>query len=293
MPYRLLLILPLLLSPSLSTAASNITYTARDSIKITKVLTDASDVRPSNPIVHFARKFLGCPFVEKTLERNPVEHLVVNCHAFDCTTYVETVLAMSLCLERGETTLSAFLSALRSVRYYRDHISYATRKHYFSSWILDNTRQGFVREVDLDSAMAESSALIARKTLSLNYMSAHRSQYPMMARERGSVYSIREVERQLTGLTTAYIPKSALRNTPQNNIYLKRCIHDGDIIAIVTSISGLDVSHLGIAVWHGETLHLINASQVHMKVVEEPMTLFDYMQRHSKQMGIRIIRIQK
>ena len=158
MPYRLLLILPLLLSPSLSTAASNITYTARDSIKITKVLTDACDVRPSNPIVHFARKFLGCPFVEKTLERNPVEHLVVNCHAFDCTTYVETVLAMSLCLERGETTLSAFLSALRSVRYYRDHISYATRKHYFSSWILDNTRQGFVREVDLDSAMAESSA---------------------------------------------------------------------------------------------------------------------------------------
>ena len=40
-------------------------------------------------------------------------------------------------------------------------------------------------------------------------------------------------------------------------------------------------------------LHLLNASSIHKKVVLEPMTLYDYMQEHSSQTGIRIIRLQQ
>ena len=73
---------------------------------------------------------------------------------------------------------------------------------------------------------------------------------------------------------------------------LRSAIHDGDIIAITTSKAGLDTSHIGIAVWHKDGLHMLNASQIHKKVVEEPMTLYQYMQKHPSQTGIRIVRVK-
>ena len=36
---------------------------------------------------------------------------------------------------------------------------------------------------------------------------------------------------------------------------------------------------------------MLNASQIHKKVVEEPMTLYRYMQKHPSQTGIRIVRV--
>ena len=56
---------------------------------------------------------------------------------------------------------------------------------------------------------------------------------------------------------------------------------------------GLDVSHLGLAVWGTDgQLHLLNASQIHKHVVLEPMTLFDYMKKHPTQLGVRVIRVK-
>ena len=40
-------------------------------------------------------------------------------------------------------------------------------------------------------------------------------------------------------------------------------------------------------------MHLLNASQLHKKVVEEPMTLGQYLSKHPSHTGIRIIRIGK
>ena len=74
---------------------------------------------------------------------------------------------------------------------------------------------------------------------------------------------------------------------------MRNAIQDGDIIAITTKKKGLDTSHIGFAIWHLDGLHFINASQIHKKVVEEPMTLYDYMQKHPSQKGIRIVRWKK
>ena len=68
-------------------------------------------------------------------------------------------------------------------------------------------------------------------------------------------------------------------------------IHDGDILAIVTRKKGLDTSHLGFAVWKEGRLHLLNASSIHKKVVLEPMTLRQYMQKHPSQLGVRVVRV--
>ena len=99
---------------------------------------------------------------------------------------------------------------------------------------------------------------------------------------------IAKTEQLLSGKKFSYIPKSAILNTK----LLRSAIHDGDIIAITTSKAGLDTSHIGIAVWHKDGLHMLNASQIHKKVVEEPMTLYQYMQKHPSQTGIRIVRVK-
>jgi hypothetical protein len=77
-----------------------------------------------------------------------------------------------------------------------------------------------------------------------------------------------------------------------NSILCRNIIKDGDIIAIITSKPGLDTSHIGIAVWHNDGLHLLNASQIRKNVVEESMTLHDYMKKHPLQLGIRVIRVK-
>jgi hypothetical protein len=59
---------------------------------------------------------------------------------------------------------------------------------------------------------------------------------------------------------------------------------------MITNKKGLDTSHIGIASWHKDGLHMLNASSVHKKVIEEPMTLFKYMQKHPSQIGVRVVR---
>ena len=59
----------------------------------------------------------------------------------------------------------------------------------------------------------------------------------------------------------------------------------------MTRKKGLDTSHLGFAVWKEGRLHLLNASSIHKKVVLEPMTLRQYMQKHPSQLGVRVVRV--
>ena len=72
---------------------------------------------------------------------------------------------------------------------------------------------------------------------------------------------------------------------------MRKVVKDGDIIALTTSLKGLDIQHIGFAVWHADGLHLLNASSLRHKVVEEPMTLYRYLQRQRTMTGMRIVRL--
>ena len=119
-------------------------------------------------------------------------------------------------------------------------------------------------------------------------MSKHTSLYPMLKNNPELVKPIAQMESRLSGNTYRFIPKASIANTK----LFRSTIHNGDIIAITTSKAGLDTSHIGIAIWHKDGLHMLNASQIHKKVVEEPMTLYQYMQKHPSQTGIRIVRVK-
>ena len=67
-------------------------------------------------------------------------------------------------------------------------------------------------------------------------------------------------------------------------------IHGGDIVAIVTSIEGLDIAHVGIAVYVGGRLSLLHASQAAGRVVVSSDSLADLLAGKKSWAGIRVVR---
>jgi len=232
--------------------------------------------------MYFARKLKSVPYVARTLEGGECERLVVNLRQLDCTTYVENVIALYLCIKNEKTTFRDFCNYLRNMRYENGIVTYPTRLHYFSYWIEQNTLTGIVREiVPQDSSVTEDSEY------DIYYMSSNPEKYPALRKDTSLIDDIAEMEKYFDGKTYRYIPKAKLKNPESLQAFIK----DGDIIAIVTNKKGLDISHIGFAAWQKGNLHLLNASSIHKKVVEEPMSLYKYMMRHPSQTGIRIIRV--
>lgn len=232
----------------------------------------------------FARKFLGVPYVAHTLEQKGEEKLVVNLTQLDCTTLVETVTALTLCAESGKTTYEDYKKILTTLRYRNGKLDgYTSRLHYFTDWIVDNTKLGLVEE-----RQKPNPPFTAVQKIKVNYMSTHPSSYSALKAHPEWVSTIAKTENAINGKTFRYIPKSQVANTKA----MRTAVKDGDIIAITCNKKGLDIAHLGFAVWKKDGLHLLNASSIHHKVVEEPMTLRQYLKKHPSHTGIRIIKVK-
>ena len=279
-------ILGLWLCLTAQTAMGQVSALPKDSLTICQLLDEARcQPRTTNFPLFFARQFLGRPYVAHTLEINNDEQLVVNTRQLDCTTLVENVTALTLCAYRHLYTWRDYLNALVAMRYRNGRIdTYTSRIHYFTEWITANTAAGIVTEVQ--EPVPPFSAI---QQVSVSFMSEHPDSYQALRQHPEYVAEIRKMEQQVSGQRFRYIPKRLTGNVA----LMRKAVKDGDIIAITCNKKGLDITHLGIAVWRDGQLHLLNASQLHKKVVEEPMTLWQYLQKHSSHTGVRIIRINK
>lgn len=261
-------------------------YEAADSILIEQLLADgnAQKCDKGQDVLYFARKFLGKPYVAHTLELFPDdERLVLNTRELDCTTYVDIVVALTLCSRRGETTFRQFVHQLHMQRYWNGVCNgYPSRIHYFTDWMRDNSRLGFVAEIQ-----SPNPPFTAVQTLKVNYMTTHPQSYVSLKRHPEYLPLIAEKERDLTGRKYRYIPTAQLADSR----VLRNTVNDGDIIAITSLTPGLDIAHLGIAVWHDDGLHMIDASSRHKKVVEESITMQQYLRNRRNADGIRIVRL--
>ena len=262
-------------------AQAQVTYTTTDSITICRLLKEAP--RKASTL-WFARQFHGIPYVAHTLEVNDNEQLVVNTRQLDCTTLVETVTALTICVQQEKRRWADYLRTLRTLRYRQGLMDgYTSRLHYFTDWIDDKQLMGIVSEIQ-----GPNPPFTALQKVQVSYMSQHPQSYQALKANAALGPVIKRQEQALTGKTYRYIPKQAIRNTQ----LLRQTIKDGDIIAITCNKKGLDIAHLGFAVWQKDGLHLLNASSIHHRVVTEPMTIRQYLQKHSTFTGVRIIRIK-
>lgn len=280
----------LLVTTIMSTAkAQDAVFIPADSVRVTRLLQQCKTDAPASPMLWFGRQFVGTPYEAHTLEVGDTERLIVRLQSFDCLTFVETVLALSLCHVNDQRTFSDFCRYLQQIRYRNGIIDgYTSRLHYFTWWADENVRHNFIVDA-ADSTGTTRSAFTAMQTLRLNYMSTHPQSYIHLNGHPERINAIRQMERRYDNTRWAYIPKSRLNATACE----LHEIRTGDIISLITFRQGLDNSHVGIAYWQNGRLHLLHASSVRHRVILDTETLYDYCRRQSSLLGVRVYRLKR
>lgn len=266
-------------------------YTEADKQKVETLLKAAkTDRKDEHRIVYFAKQFLGIPYVGHTLESGDKEHLIVNLREMDCTTFVEYVLALSLCDQNNRRTFEDFCNYLVKIRYRGGDLwDYTSRLHYFTWWAEDNEDMGFVKDIAPKLDAKEAGSFTGIQTINVNYMTEHPNLYKHLKNNPNFVKRIKYYEQDSNGKKYRYIPKKNL-NAPQSSSL--GAVKSGDIIALLTDSDGLDTRHIGIAYWQKGKLYFIHASSLYKKVLINKETLYDYEAKQPKHTGIRVFRMQ-
>lgn len=107
---------------------------------------------------HVAGRLLNRPYIHNPLVGSPTEAevLVTRMDGFDCTTYLQTVLAIAL-----SKSLDDFLNWLREIRYRDGKIGYQSRLHYTVDWAAYQISRGLLTDLTLGEEI-----LTREKTLS-------------------------------------------------------------------------------------------------------------------------------
>ena len=263
--------------------AQEVIYNKSDSIAIERILHEeqADAYNGTGDLaLAIADRFIGCEYVAGTLENGNEEPLFVSTEKLDCSTFVELVTAIVITIESGDKDFCSFCRNLEKIRY-RNGIrnGYESRLHYTTWWIEDNISKGTITE------FTENCSHKFR-TLNLSFMSRHPDSYPMLKNDIRMQKRIEELEIPFRGISSSYIPKEIL-NEKENIKHIK----NGDIIALVTTVAGLDIAHVGFAYWKEGNLHLLHASSAKSKVIKDPLTLYEYQKNKKKQIGIKVLRI--
>ncbi|MDR2901488.1 MAG: DUF1460 domain-containing protein [Lactobacillales bacterium] len=243
--------------------------------EILSELSRESGKKTADLTVKAALLFLDMPYVPATLEINETEQLVVNLNGVDCMTFSETCLALArtaICTEPHEKT---FRRELQHIRYRDGKIDgYASRLHYAIDWLYDNAHKGILADV---SAQCGGISL----PLKIDFMSSHPDAYKVLKNNPAEIGKIARIEQEINKRSYFYIPKKEIEERAA-------AIKNGDIVLFVTSILGLDTTHMGIAYWQGNVLTFIHASSTAGKVIVNPDPLFVYCAKIKNNIGIML-----
>jgi hypothetical protein len=228
-------------------------------------------------LLRIAKSFIGDPYLSHTLDTESSEKLVVRLDGFDCTTYVESVLALARTLRRGGN-YQDFCRELEFVRYRGGKLNgYCSRLHYFSEWIIDNIQKGTI--IDVTASMGGKEI-----RFSLNFMSTHVNLYTPLKGAPERIDSMRHFEQIISGRKFSYIPKEEVR-LHENDL------RDGDIVAFTTAVPGLDIGHVGFVLKGKDgSAFLLHAPQEGSNIRIASETLGDYIMKVKKHSGIIVLR---
>lgn len=238
---------------------------------------DLSGKTSNDLVIGIGKEFLKTPYLEKTLELPGEEKLVINLMGLDCTTFVETVITLTRLAEEGQFTFEAFEKELENLRY-RNGINegYPSRLHYFSDWISENQEKGIL--TDITQEIGGSPYPNAP-----SFMSENPQFYAQLA-EPANLIEIKIVEAAIKTRSYFFIPKAEIEGLEKN-------IRSGDIIAITTSMSNLDIVHTGFAIEKNGRIHLMHASSKNMLVEISEKPLSEYLAGNKSQSGIMVSRL--
>lgn len=229
----------------------------------------------SNLVIEVGKLFLGRPYTKDHGVSD--KYFQLNLKGFDCFTFIEHVIGIVLLLKSGLYSFKAFLQILKKISYRAGtKRGYTSRLHYFSDWVYDNQKKGFLKDITKEIGGRE-----LRKNI--NYMSKHKDLYPQLKNQK-DLLKIRDVEKIISRRRLYFISKKRF-------IASENKIEDGDIIGITTNERGLDVEHVGIAIRIKGRIHLLHASSKEGMVLISKESLHRYLMGSKSRTGIIVSRL--
>lgn len=244
-------------------------------------------------------QFAGKPYELTALGEGANAHFdqapLYRMDAFDCETYVDTILALAL----GHD-LETFKHYIQHIRYRDGKISYITRNHFTClDWNQNNQKQGFIKDItltihnDKNQPVAQYAKALIDKPSWYQHFTTKKIRVPHLTpneqEERLTLLKEKGSRLPKVTVTIPYISLDTLFNaSDEPNQALFKQIPHGAIIEIVrpnwdlTKEIGthLNVSHLGFAIWKNGTLLFRETSSIDGRAVD--VSMIDYL-KHAKQ----------
>jgi hypothetical protein len=256
---------------------------------------------------YFSAAFLGQRYLNGALgegmEGEFDQSPLYRSDAFDCMTYVSTVLALL-----NANDVQTFKQMIKKINYQDGLVSYQNRNHFTSiDWNPNNERQGFIKDItmtihnqnnqsvaEMDNTYINKKAWYDKKTLaSIKLLSPLpiEKQQQLLARFRGLSAEVSNQEAHIP-----YVPLTVLYDKQgRPNQFIFDQIPSGSIIEIIRSDwkadgTELDVSHLGFALRTKDGLVYREASLIKKEVIDIPLT--EYLRKYLKDRAFNGINIQ-
>ena len=228
-------------------------------------------------VIAVGKHFLDAPYEANTLESAGGETLVINLRQFDCFTFLENCVVLARLIFTGKTSFNDHKAELEKVRYRRGKLKdYSSRLHYFSDWLYDNENKGVVKAVTGEIG----GKPVLKK---IDFMTSHSETYPPL--KNGQFFrEMLAVERRLSGQVRHIVPKAGFGRVEGK-------IKDGSLIGITTDMEGLDVAHVGFAVWKDHRIHLLHASGKEGRVILSEKTLNHCLIEDSLWSGVMVAKV--
>ncbi len=310
--YTRLLCTGIIILFSLAAPAAN-THEELDANKIISQIYHNLNHKPTldmpTRIEHISAQFLGKPYLLGALGEGANgdydQWPLYRTDAFDCETYVDTVLAIALADNSYH-----FKQCINQVRYQDGHVSYIHRNHFTClDWNKNNQQQHFIKDITTTLRGEHDQVVVkyARALIDKPAWYDHKS----LATIRLNHADLKEQARRVTSLQQAgkklprkssiiaYIPLTALFDpTGQANKYLFAQIPHAAIVEIIRPNwnlnkeigTNLNVSHLGFVFWEKGIPLFREASSAHGRVVDVPF--IDYLRDAMKSPTIKGINVQ-
>jgi hypothetical protein len=229
-------------------------------------------------IVAIGKSFIGTVYVAHTLEKEGDEQLVVDLTGLDCTTFLESTLALARCIKEGKTSFKDFQNELTFIRYRDGKIDkYPSRLHYFSDWIFNNQQKGIIKDITKEIGGKKIKFNVSVMTANLNY-------YKQLQQHPEFIPVIKKQEEVINSRDYYYIPEDEIGN-------IENKIKTGDLIALTTNNKGEDIGHVGFAIKSEDgRIHFMHAPMAGKKVQITEIPLSDYVKKIKKHTGIIVLR---
>ena len=256
-------------------------------------------------LLSVSQYFLSCPYVLNPLGDGPLDLFdqrpYYRLDAFDCVTYVNMVLALSLSRDQDE-----FLQYAAKVNYASGDLSYASRHHFMSvDWNTQNQQLGIVKDITADvlpgftqvaHAMIDKPKWYRHKTcadLHLSSLLAPEAMQRRLDQLHALADQVALVESHLD-----YVPLDILLQ-PKHWLDFVDALPAACVVEIVRpnwdlreSIgTHLNVSHVGFAFKQADDVIFLHASQDQGAVVS--CNLQDYLMKYVKHPHIKGINVQQ